>query len=176
MRDLNEEFANDRKKRSISTIQKQTPYIHFICEGDQVMNILKKYFDPTVNTGFEYSLDQKEWFDLKDEIPFTNNLWLRGKNQYGTYDVGYYIDINFMNNIPIDVEGDIRTLVDWENYEQCNEAKVFSLLFVACIKSPKLIIKLNSLLLFVDSISLSSIMSAYSTNFLFSGQFGISSR
>jgi hypothetical protein len=85
---------------------------------------------------FEYSLDKKNWnkFDeFKHEfhanIEFDNDIWIRGKSKVGT---GYCV-ITFKNPIPVDVDGDIRTLVDWEKYKTCDTSNAtFTFLFSGC--------------------------------------------
>ena len=68
-------------------------------------------------------------------IPFTDRILLRGISEYGTCVYEEDIDeeasmnyelsmqINFENDIPVKVHGDIRTLVDWKNWQRCDTSK-----------------------------------------------------
>lgn len=119
-RKINEEYVPRQKRQSISRIQKEPPYVHFYCDGPQVITIANLDFkDSDFVEGFEYSTDKEEWNELTlQSFPlwFDDNLWLRGKSRVGTNGMIF----NFQNNkVLTDIEGDINTLIDWENYLDC---------------------------------------------------------
>ena len=98
-----------------------TPYITFTAKKAQK-------FKMTTNgeytiSGLQYSVNNGEWQNVeKDkEVTFggTNgNLRLRGTNKNGTADAWYaYSTIKFTEaNVKVACTGDIRTLLDWRNY------------------------------------------------------------
>ena len=98
-----------------------TPYITFTAKKAQK-------FKMTTNgeytiSGLQYSVNNGEWQNVeKDkEVTFggTNgNLRLRGTNTNGTADGWYaYSTIKFTEaNVKVACTGDIRTLLDWRNY------------------------------------------------------------
>ena len=85
------------------------------------------YFSLGENEYFEYSVGDGEWQRLTtvDNITFggtLGSLRLRGKSSKGTA-TGYanYSIIKFTTaNSPVDCTGDIRTLIDYENYANAN--------------------------------------------------------
>ena len=109
--------------------------------------------EDTSTSGFEYSVDNGEWIaipaaGITEAIPFggeKGTLRLRGKNLNGTA-TGYYgmtaKIISFTNNVPVSCTGDIRTLLDYENYTTVSTADAcFSKLFQNCSQltsAPKL--------------------------------------
>ena len=116
------------------------------------MKLRDIFFNAIVPRGLEYSIDRKNWFKLTKEllennpIYFNDDLWLRGKNPYGTIEK-YVIDrgnfgvkttiegyaINFKTSADLTLSGDIRTLIDWENYQTCDTSKAcFCGLFYGC--------------------------------------------
>jgi hypothetical protein len=132
---INEEYIPRKRRNSISMIKPiETPYIHFSCNGKQILRIVKinlsnSRFYFTKKDDIEYSLDMEEWnsFDknlLWNGVTFYDNIWLRGKNSFGTREKNTSniedINIMFLLNIDVKVSGDIRTLVDWEHYDTCD--------------------------------------------------------
>ena len=109
--------------------------------------------EDTSTSGFEYSVDNGEWIaipaaGITEAIPFggeKGTLRLRGKNLNGTA-TGYYgmtaKIISFTNNVPVSCTGDIRTLLDYENYTTVSTVNAcFSYLFQNCSQltsAPKL--------------------------------------
>ena len=87
------------------------PYITFTAEEGQCLTILK-------SSGLEYSVNGGEWTSLGvSPIPFGGELGklrLRGKNMYGTSISNS--NIEFTYDVPVYCSGDIRTLIDYENY------------------------------------------------------------
>ena len=80
----------------------------------------------------QYSTDGSKWNDLKRNVAvaFENKLlFLRGKTPIGTN--GYKIIFN--NNVKVACYGDIRTLVDYENYTEAKMGNArFANLFFNC--------------------------------------------
>ena len=103
------------------------PYVTFTAESEQTFNMNSSYFSLGENEYFEYSVGDGEWQRLTtvDNITFggtLGSLRLRGKSSKGTA-TGYakYSRIHFTTeNSPVDCTGDIRTLIDYENYANAN--------------------------------------------------------
>ena len=115
---------------------KDIPYLTFIAEAEQTLAMWK-----TVET-LEYSVNDEEWKELGGKkIDFggrLGNLRIRGKSTIGT-DNSWII---FGNSVKVSCIGDIRTLIDYDNYEKAktNNAN-FSKLFYNCqvlITAPEL--------------------------------------
>ena len=115
-----------------------TPYVTFKAEGAQTFKMT------TTGTyeinGLEYSVNNGDWATVKagTEVPFggTNgDLRLRGINPNGTataWDVRSTITFTEAN-VNVACTGDIRTLLDWRNYNivETNNAR-FCYLFKDC--------------------------------------------
>ena len=115
-----------------------TPYVTFKAEGAQTFKMT------TTGTyeinGLEYSVNNGDWATVKagTEVPFggTNgDLRLRGINPNGTataWDVRSTITFTEAN-VNVACTGDIRTLLDWRNYNivETNNAR-FCYLFNGC--------------------------------------------
>ena len=104
------------------------PYVTFTAESEQIFNMNSSYFSLGENEYFEYSVGGGEWTRFTttvENITFGGshgNLRLRGKSINGTA-TGYdkYSRIHFTTaNSPVDCTGDIRTLIDYENYANAN--------------------------------------------------------
>ena len=127
-------------------------YITFTADSEQGFKFYDTLYGSTLS-GFEYSVNNGEWITIPSEgiteaIPFggeKGTLRLRGKNLNGTA-TGYYgmtaKIISFTNNVPVSCTGDIRTLLDYENYTTVSTADAcFSKLFQNCTQltsAPKL--------------------------------------
>ena len=111
------------------------PYVTFTAESEQTFNMYRNSFPLGENEYFEYSVGGGEWVRFTttvDNITFggtLGNLRLRGKSSKGTSlsDDAYYgyaySEIRFTtNNSPVDCTGDIRTLIDYENYADVSTA------------------------------------------------------
>ena len=123
------------------------PYVTFTAEAEQK-------FKMTTNVGYtisglQYSVNFGKWEDVvKDkEVTFggdKGNLRLRGTNQYGTAPAwGKYSTITFIEpSVKVACTGDIRTLLDWRNYENvATDQASFCNLFSDCealTSAPKL--------------------------------------
>ena len=104
------------------------PYVTFTAESEQIFNMNSSYFSLGENEYFEYSVGGGEWVRftaIEEIIKFggtLGSLRLRGKSSKGTA-TGYdkYSRIHFTTeNSPVDCTGDIRTLIDYENYANAN--------------------------------------------------------
>ena len=106
---------------------REAPYVTFGGSGEQTLQLSKEV------PSLEYSVNGGAWTTLgTNTVTFggTNgNLRLRGKSSVGTNGA----TITFGNSTPVGCSGDIRTLVDYENYDTANtsEAK-FKELFKDC--------------------------------------------
>ena len=118
----------------------EIPYLTFTVGGEQqslVLNVMGE-----MDQSIEYSADGRDWKKFVMEgsnattpVPFENNLCMRGKSASGTVDFesskGFMI--SFTENTPVTCSGDIRTLVDYTNYETTSTANAcFSSLFMNC--------------------------------------------
>ena len=108
------------------------PYVTFTAESEQTFNMYSNNFPLGENEYFEYSVGGGEWVrfrEIIENIKFGGshgNLRLRGKSSKGTSLNGAYYgyeysEIRFTTkNSPVDCTGDIRTLIDYENYANAN--------------------------------------------------------
>ncbi|MGM9777095.1 MAG: fimbrillin family protein [Prevotella sp.] len=131
---------------------KLVPYITFSAENEQTftMNFKPQEFFDTFSLGeneyFEYSVGGGKWTRFTSTVSNVafggakGNLRLRGKSSKGTSkynnDTRYwmYSKIEFTNpNSPVQCTGDIRTLIDYENYATADtENARFYYLFSGC--------------------------------------------
>ena len=119
------------------------PYVTFTAENSQSFSFYPEHDFHTVlgeKEYFEYSVGGGEWIRFRTEgvenVPFGGSLGklrLRGKSIHGTaLDIASaYSTIRFnINNSPVDCTGDIRTLIDYEDYANASTKDVkFSYLF-----------------------------------------------
>ena len=114
-----------------------TPYITFKAEEAQTFKMT------TTGTyeikGLEYSVNNGDWATVKadTEVPFggeNGNLRLRGTNKYGTASAwNTYSTITFTKDVDVACTGDIRTLLDWRNYNIVDTQNArFCSLFLNC--------------------------------------------
>ncbi len=110
----------------------ETPYVTFTADAEQTLTMSK-----AVET-LEYSVNGGKWQTLGTTIvTFGGNngdLRLRGKNSNGTATgTSSYSIIRFGNETPVACTGDIRTLIDYENYTTVNTSDArFCCLFNGC--------------------------------------------
>jgi len=111
------------------------PYLTFKADAEQTLTMSK-----AVAT-LEYSVDGKKWEELgTTTVTFgsnNGNLRLRGKSSIGTSagveDYNNYSTILFGSSTPVACSGDIRTLIDYENYTTTStENARFRYLFKNC--------------------------------------------
>lgn len=123
------------------------PYLTFTAQGEQTFKMTIEIFgdggEYTLPESLEYSVNNGEWIPVNtivDPIPFggeNGNLRLRGKSSTGTAKddtkLGMIKIGDYYNNTPVACTGDIRTLVDWENYENADTSDArFCGLFFGC--------------------------------------------
>lgn len=119
------------------------PYVTFTAEREQTFSMYCNDFPLGENEYFEYSVGGGEWTPftaIVKDIPFGGshgNLRLRGKSSKGTatdaaHYSSQYSQIKFTTeNSPVDCTGDIRTLIDYENYAKADTKKArFCYLFL----------------------------------------------
>ena len=113
--------------------EESIPYVTFTADAEQSLTMSRAV------DGLEYSVNGGEWSTLGTEtIPFggeKGQLRLRGINSYGTAKSSNdsYSTIEFSNNTPVACTGDIRTLVDYENYSTAETGNArFCSLFEGC--------------------------------------------
>ena len=134
-------------KQVVKVIQVgEIPYVTFTAEAPQIF-----VMTPVVNA-LQFSLNGEDWKSLDTtSIRFSvtfggeyGTLRLRGKSSIGTARDSYsnYSQILFGNDTPVACSGDIRTLVDYEDYENTDTSKAkFCCLFLGCTNlttAPKL--------------------------------------
>ena len=113
------------------------PYVTFTAKDPQTFKMTEH--EGYKISGLEYSVNNGDWTTLKagTGVPFggsNGNLRLRGTNLNGTSVPGQYSTITFTEtNVPVACTGDIRTLLDWDNYTTVNtENARFNYLFNNC--------------------------------------------
>ena len=129
------------------------PYLTFSADSKQRFNI---QFMGTMRSALvdklEYSVGGSEWTTLvhNDKVEYGGeygDIRLRGKSSIGTANsTSNYTLIStniYYTNVPVTASGDIRTLIDWENYSTAStkEAKFCYLFYGGCkgmISAPKL--------------------------------------
>ena len=123
--------------------KKKIPYLTFAASDKQTFTMTAKedFFEPfTLPESLQYSVGDGDWTQLTSgtEIIFGGNmgtLRLRGKSSIGTAKSHtLYSQIAFGNDaVKVACTGDIRTLVDWENYATASTAEArFLNLFSGC--------------------------------------------
>ncbi|MBP3589371.1 MAG: fimbrillin family protein, partial [Muribaculaceae bacterium] len=123
--------------------KKEIPYLTFSADAEQTLKLALEDWDNVgLQVNFEYSVNGAEWSlaTVGESIAFggtAGDLRLRAKSQFGTaykddYKACFY-QISFGNDTPVECTGDIRTLVDWENYATVStEMARFCRLFEGC--------------------------------------------
>ena len=114
------------------------PYLTFTAQGEQTFKMDNNWGHPLPNT-LQYSVDGNNWETLTAGAPINfggakGNLRLRGNSSTGTakddMDFSY---IEFENSTPVACTGDIRTLVDYTDYENADTSGArFCGLFYEC--------------------------------------------
>lgn len=113
------------------------PYLTFHADDVQILSM--SYDVPTL----EYSVNGEVWQPLgTNMVTFGGHIGdakVRGKSSFGTAKkknystVSFYSTFSFSNNVPTSCDGDIRTLVDYENYRNVSGSNVrFMRLFENC--------------------------------------------
>ncbi len=113
-----------------------TPYVTFSAASEQGFTMTLD----GVENKFQYSVGNGEWTAIAsgEEVKFggtKGNLRLRGKSSNGTATDAdnYYSTISFTNDVAVECTGDIRTLVNWEDYANADTKDArFAYLFKGC--------------------------------------------
>lgn len=113
-------------------------YVTFTAEQPQTFKMITK--GNYKISDLQYSVNFGDWKDVvaDTEVDFggkIGGLRLRGKNRYGTAKEAFiYSTISFTNpDVEVACTGDIRTLLDWENYKTVNtQDACFIYLFNGC--------------------------------------------
>ena len=114
------------------------PYVTFKADGEQKFKMIT-YGDYSISR-LEYSVNNGKWQNVEKDIPVTfggtnGTLRLRGTNINGTASLwDAFSTITFTDpNVKVACTGDIRTLLDWRNYNivETNNA-MFCNLFNGC--------------------------------------------
>ena len=121
------------------------PYVTFSAASSQTLTM------SAAVEGLEYSVGGGAWATLgTSTVEFggtSNDLRLRGTNGYGTAEDGYNYEYNcstisFSNATLVECSGDVRTLLDYINYETVSTANAsYRLLFNGCtqlVSAPEL--------------------------------------
>ena len=117
--------------------EEHIPYVTFTADAAQTFKMNEHDYEIS---RLEYSVGGNEWATVKAGTGVTfggtnGDLRLRGKNTTGTA-IGsvMYSTITFTNSdVPVACTGDIRTLLDWDNYTTVNtENARFNYLFENC--------------------------------------------
>ena len=117
--------------------EEHIPYVTFTADAAQTFKMTE--YEGYKISGLEYSVNNGDWATVEagTGVPFggTNgNLRLRGTNLNGTSVPNQYSTITFTDSkVPVACTGDIRTLLDWDNYTTVNtENAMFIKLFENC--------------------------------------------
>ena len=113
---------------------RQAPYVTFSATSEQGFKMTLSGVDGS--STFEYSIGDGEWKTITSGMDYVTfggsngNLRLRGVSTVGTYTS----TISFKDSsVPVAATGDIRTLVDYINYDKANTGSArFSSLFSGC--------------------------------------------
>jgi len=126
-------FTNATEERVSYALDVPWPYLTFTASAEQTMTI-KAYLDysydeSALDESMQYSVNGGEWAQLTagEDITFggdNGTLRLRGKSANGTAtSYSSYAQISFGDdNVQVACSGDIRTLVDYENYATVSTA------------------------------------------------------
>ncbi len=114
------------------------PYVTFTAEQPQTFKMITE--GNYKISDLQYSVNFGDWKDVvaDTKVDFggkIGGLRLRGKNQHGTAKEAFiYSTISFTNpDVEVACTGDIRTLLDWENYKTVNtQDACFIYLFNGC--------------------------------------------
>ena len=132
-------FTNATEERVSYALDATYPYLTFTADAAQTMTI-KTYGGYVLDESMQYSVNGGEWAQLTAETAITfggdnGTLRLRGKSANGTATSDLSrAQISFGDdNVQVACSGDIRTLVDYENYATVSTAYArFCSLFEGC--------------------------------------------
>lgn len=123
-------YTDMKREVSISS-EDAIPYLTFTADAEQTLTMSK-----AVET-LEYSVNGGVWKELGTNVVTfggdNGNLQLRGKSSFGTSESWVGPKIRFGNNVLVACSGDIRTLIDYENYSTTDTSNArFCTLFSGC--------------------------------------------
>ena len=132
-------FTNATEERVSYALDATYPYLTFTADAAQTMTI-NTYDSYVLDESMQYSVNGGEWVQLTAKTAITfggdnGTLRLRGKSANGTAtSSSSRAQISFGDdNVQVACSGDIRTLVDYENYTTVSTAKArFCKLFLGC--------------------------------------------
>ena len=132
-------FTNATEKCVSYALDASYPYLTFTASAAQTMTI-NTYDNYVLDESMQYSVNGGEWVQLTANTAITfgednGTLRLRGKSANGTAtSESSYAQVFFGdNNVKVACSGDIRTLVDYENYATVSTANArFCSLFESC--------------------------------------------
>ena len=132
-------FTNATEERVSYALDATYPYLTFTASAAQTMTI-NTYGGYVLDESMQYSVNGGEWVQLTAKTAITfggdkGTLRLRGKSANGTAKSDLsYAQISFGDdNVQVACSGDIRTLVDYENYATVSTANArFCSLFEGC--------------------------------------------
>ena len=137
-------FTNATEERVSYALDATYPYLTFTADAEQTMTIRAyldySYDESALDESMQYSVNGGEWAQLTAGKAITfggdnGTLRLRGKSDNGTAtSESSYARVFFGdNNVKVACSGDIRTLVDYENYAAVSTANArFCRLFEGC--------------------------------------------
>ena len=131
-------FTNATEERVSYALDATYPYLTFTADAAQTMTI--NTYSYVLDESMQYSVNGGEWVQLTAKTAITfggdkGTLRLRGKSANGTAtSSSSRAQISFGDdNVQVACSGDIRTLVDYENYTTVSTAKArFCKLFLGC--------------------------------------------
>lgn len=132
-------FINATEERVSYALDATYPYLTFTASAAQTMTI-NTYDSYVLDESMQYSVNGGEWVQLTAKTAITfggdkGTLRLRGKSANGTAaSSSSRAQISFGDdNVQVACSGDIRTLVDYENYATVSTANArFCNLFLSC--------------------------------------------
>ena len=132
-------FTNATEERVSYALDATYPYLTFTASAAQTMTV-ETTSSYTLDESMQYSVNGGEWVQLTAKTAITfggdkGTLRLRGKSANGTAtSSSSRAQISFGDdNVQVACSGDIRTLVDYENYATVSTANArFCNLFLSC--------------------------------------------
>ena len=127
-------------KSEVDPEVKEPPYLTFKADSEQTLT-MKIQYEFTLHKSLQYSVGGGEWKQLQAETAISfggavGDLRMRGKSAGGTSNLlqNAWTYISFGNSeVKVACTGDIRTLVDYENYSTADTSRaVFMALFSGC--------------------------------------------
>ena len=131
MKPIFEEYVGPRKTQPVSRLKhNEIPYVHLhinnFKEGDDGQHVeVWQYYG--FAEGIEFSNNKVDWWPLEEDdydIEYISpDLYIRGKSPLGTNGIMIAFTEYTYGRPNVIIDGDIRTLVDWENYWKCDTSK-----------------------------------------------------